>query len=69
MAMRRFDQAGAGRRFIRAMKHLFIGVGLMVGCRAWRASPGFVMAVLGVRVGYVWAMVGFLSYRVNAFTI
>ena len=63
----RFEQTGRWQDLYGAMKHIFIGLGLMV---AGAAIAGLVNDVLGgilIVTGYFWFFIGFLYYRVHSF--
>jgi len=62
-----FVQLGTWGGLYPAMKHLVIGIGLMVlgGFSALLGGIGF--GATSAIVGYIWAMVGFVSYRVRSF--
>jgi len=63
----RFEQGGRWTALYAAMKHVFIGLGIMVlgGVLAAVASP--VMGVIIGVVGLLWLFIGFAYYRVHAF--
>lgn len=71
----RFTQGGHWTGLYPAMKHLFIGVGLMLfGVFVLMAAAVYSMgqqtkppglAGLSLVVGYIWAIVGYISYRVQ----
>lgn len=64
----KFEQGGRWISLYPAMKHLFIGVGILtvgVGAAAALGAPG--LAAASGFGGYIWLMVGYVSYRVNAF--
>jgi len=63
----RFVQEGRWSALYGAMKHLFIGVGLVLAAVVALALQSPVVGGVLAAVGYVWAMVGFISYRVRAF--
>lgn len=63
----RFEQTGRWQDLYGAMKHIFIGLGLMI---AGAILGGLVTPFLGILlvvVGYPWFFVGFLYYRVHSF--
>jgi len=63
----RFVQEGRWSALYPAMTHLLIGVGfILAGGLALALQSPLIGAALSM-VGYVWALVGFLSYRVRAF--
>ncbi|SEK43152.1 Uncharacterized membrane protein YjgN, DUF898 family [Roseovarius nanhaiticus] len=62
-----FHQGGRWQELYPAMKHLFIGAGLMVLSVIFGFAEVYVMAGLWGALGVVWALVGILSYRVNSF--
>lgn len=63
----RFVQEGRWSALYGAMTHLFIGVGLVLAAVVALALQSPVVGGVLAAVGYVWAMVGFISYRVRAF--
>jgi len=71
----RFVQGGSWTRLYRSMKHIFIGLGLLVlaavagavlATVAHAALAAPVAILLGV-VGYVWLIVGMIYFRVHGF--
>jgi hypothetical protein len=62
-----FHQGGCWQGLYPAMKHLFVGMGLIVLASIFAVSQVWVMAGLWGALGAVWAIVGILSYRVNSF--
>ncbi|MGB3316265.1 MAG: DUF898 family protein, partial [Albidovulum sp.] len=71
----RFNQGGKWTRLYGAMKHIFIGIGLVIAgsvvtvLNSTGGEPGGV-AILGfvvVAVGYAWGVVGYIYYNVHAF--
>lgn len=65
----RFEQTGKWTALYPAMKHLFIGIAILVvgvGAAAALGLPGLA-ALCGI-VGYVWVMIGYVFYRVKSFT-
>lgn len=66
-----FDQGGNWQALYGGMKHVFIGLGLMIGGIVLAAvGGGGGMAVLGIivaGVGYVWLLIGLVYFRVYAF--
>ncbi|WP_324751460.1 DUF898 family protein [Roseovarius sp. Pro17] len=62
-----FQQGGRWQGLYPAMKHLFIGAGLIALAVVFAVSEVWVMAGLWGTLGVIWAAVGALSYRVNSF--
>ena len=64
----RFHQEGRWTKLYSAMKHLFLGVGILVISglilAADNSSP-FAFAIMAV--GYIWVLVGLVYYRIKAF--
>jgi uncharacterized membrane protein YjgN (DUF898 family) len=65
----RFEQGGRWQMLYAALKHVLIGLGLLIvgGIIGGLAVPTF-GAVLGV-VGYFWFIIGFVYYRVKSYAI
>lgn len=63
----RFVQEGSWRGMYGAMRHVLIGVALILGGAVAGALDVIVPAVLALMVGPVWFAVGLVSYRVRAF--
>ena len=65
----RLVQGGSSTELYGAMKHVFIGLGLLIAAAAFGAvGLGPIAVVLGVP-GYLWAIVGVLSYQVQGFAM
>lgn len=64
----RFEQGGKWSALYGAMKHIFIGLGMMIagGILAAAVAP-LLGGIVGV-IGYFWFFIGFAYYRVHAFT-
>ncbi|MFD0859170.1 DUF898 family protein [Roseovarius aquimarinus] len=62
-----FHQGGRWQELYPAMKHLFIGGGLVALGVIFGTLEIYVMAGLWAALGAVWMIVGLLSYRVNSF--
>ncbi len=61
----KFVQVGKWTALYRGMKHIFIGVGLMIvglAITAFTQSPAPIL-IFGI-VGYFWALIGLVSYRI-----
>lgn len=64
----RFEQTGSWTKLYPAMKHLIIGLVVLLGGVAAGAAMGSpAIAVLMGLVGYLWLMIGMVSYRVQSF--
>ncbi len=63
----RFEQNGKWSELFPAMKHLLIGVGILVGGVAAAAVIGFALALILAVVGTMWTLIGFVSFRVRSF--
>ncbi len=64
----KFTQGGRWTGLYGAMKHLIIGVVILavgVGLGVVMQSPAW--AIIGGTLGYIWIIVGFVSYRVQSF--
>ena len=64
----KFEQTGKWTELYPAMKHIFIGIAIVIvgtGGSALLGLPGLA-ATLGF-VGYAWLLVGFVHYRVRSF--
>lgn len=63
----RFEQGGSWQALYPAMKHLFIGFGLMLlgGMLTAVMQAPALLVVTGL--GYIWLMIGFVSYQVRSF--
>lgn len=64
----KFAQDGKWTNLYRGMKHIFFGLivlVLSVALAAMLAVPG--LAMIGAPVGYIWLLVGVISYRIYAF--
>jgi uncharacterized membrane protein YjgN (DUF898 family) len=64
----KFQQKGRWTELYPAMKHLAIGLAVLVGgsLLGGLTGSGGIVVIAGL-VGYVWFMVGLVSYRVNSF--
>src|SRR6056297_4133663 len=64
----RFEQTGSWTKLYPAMKHLIIGLVVLLGGVAAGAAMGSpaIAGLMGL-VGYVWLMIGMVSYRVQSF--
>ena len=63
-----FHQGGKWTALYPAMTHLVIGVLLVIGGGAVAATSSPALGAIAAVVGYFWAIVGLVSYRVKAFT-
>lgn len=63
----RFQQGGKWTALYPAMSNLVIGVILVIGGGALAAASSPVLGAIVAVVGYFWAIVGLVSYRVKAF--
>ncbi|MFX0543972.1 DUF898 family protein [Roseovarius sp. S1116L3] len=62
-----FHQGGRWQELYPAMKHLFVGLGLIALAGAFLWAEIWVMGGLWGALGVVWTVVGMLSYRVGSF--
>lgn len=62
----RFEQGGRWGALYGAMKHVVIGLGLIIGGGILAAAVSPILGLL-VAVGFFWLFVGFAYYRVHAF--
>ncbi len=62
-----FHQGGRWQGLYPAMKHLFVGMGLIALAALFAWGEVYVMAGLWAALGTIWAIVGVLSYRVGSF--
>lgn len=63
----RFVQLGSWRRMYGAMRHILIGVALMLAGAVAGALERPILGVSSLSVGLVWFAVGLVSYRVRSF--
>ncbi len=64
----KFEQTGRWTELYPAMKHLFISFGIIMGSVVISVvTQNFVLGGLLFFIGYIWGMVGFVSYRVRSF--
>lgn len=65
----RFEQGGPWQALYAALKHVLIGLTLLIGSGIIGGLVALPLgAILGV-VGYVWFMIGFVYYRVKSYAI
>jgi uncharacterized membrane protein YjgN (DUF898 family) len=64
----KFTQDGKWTELYPAMKHLFIGIGIVVLGVVLMAVERVGVGILALIVGYVWGIIGLVYYRVRAFT-
>ena len=63
----RFEQGGRWQGLYGAMKHLFIGLGLMIAGAVLATAVAPTLGIISIVIGYVWLMLGFLYYRVHSY--
>lgn len=63
-----FTQEGKWTELYPAMKHLFIGIGLVVLGAVLLVAEQAALGALAMVTGYIWGFVGLVYYRVRAFT-
>lgn len=64
----RFEQGGKWTKLYGAAKHVFIGLAVLVlGVGIGGATGAEALMAIGMIVGYIWLMVGFVYYRVHSF--
>ncbi|MEM9498458.1 MAG: DUF898 family protein [Pseudomonadota bacterium] len=64
----KFRQDGRWQALYPGMRHLFVGVGILIACVAGGAALGLpALAAAGSLIGTVWLLFGLLHYRVYSF--
>lgn len=64
----RFQQNGKWTALYPAMKHLMFGVGTLVGLGVLGGlTDSGMLLIFGTVVGYIWAAIGYVYYRVHSF--
>lgn len=63
----RFEQGGRWQGLYGAMKHVFIGLGMMIGGGILAAVAAPILGGIIGAVGYFWFFIGFVYYRVHSY--
>jgi uncharacterized membrane protein YjgN (DUF898 family) len=64
----RFEQGGRWQGLYVAMKHVLFGLGVMVAGGIWAETSAPILGGFVVMVGFIWFFLGFIYYRVHAYT-